>query len=160
MDGAVGKEKLMRHSTHKTREHRSSLKTKSESVSPKGKEIFEELIFDHQILLRLCHQMIAIERKAPDPSKKDFDSFSKLLDAHTRAEEMVFYSTINERAMAANDDRTSREISESFEEHHVAAALLREAGEIRLPGGQEWIEKIEISSWRRCKGSVAVYSGL
>jgi len=105
--------------------------------------IYELLKTDHQEILDFCEKI----RDHDDPRSAEvadlFSDLKKLLTAHTKAEEMVFYNALHDLSIEFQDDDLRFDVVESFEEHHLMEQLLRELSFLDS-GSLPWMGKVKV----------------
>lgn len=99
--------------------------------------ILEALTKDHRHLETLLGELAAVPRTEPQQRLVLFSQLQSLLQAHSRAEEVVVYERLCRKL--PNDETTL----EGYEEHHLADLLTQELAST-LPGGPGWSAKARV----------------
>lgn len=105
--------------------------------------IYELLKADHEEILSFCDGIMGHEDIHSREAREMFLDLKKLIVAHTKAEEMIFYNALHDLSIENQDDDLRFDVVESFEEHHLMELLLRELSILEM-GSARWKGKMKL----------------
>lgn len=105
--------------------------------------ICELLRSDHEEILSVCDGILGHEDLLSREAHEMFLDLKKIIVAHTKAEEMIFYNALHDMSIENQDDDLRFDVVESFEEHHLMELLLRELTVLDM-GSVRWKGKMKL----------------
>jgi hemerythrin superfamily protein len=100
-------------------------------------DIFKALSQDHRQIERLLKKIEKSGERATKTRDQAFHELRRILMAHTKAEEKVFYDRLKE------SDETRDDALEGFEEHHLADLVLAQLSVLKA-GAESWAPKFKV----------------
>ncbi|MBN8555581.1 MAG: hemerythrin domain-containing protein [Deltaproteobacteria bacterium] len=110
--------------------------TKKKSIS---EDVYEKLKQDHRKVEKIFKTLLDSDEEDVEVREENFRELKALLDAHTKAEEELFYPVTEEA-------ETTRDLTlEAYEEHKIAKTLLAELDALNKDD-EIWSAKIKVLS--------------
>jgi hemerythrin-like domain-containing protein len=116
-----------------------------EGATETSLSIYELLKTDHEQIHNICRNILQEEDPNTEKVWNLFVELKQLLSSHIKAEELVFYNTLHDRSLQAEDDELRFDVMEGFEEHHLAQLLVGEISELHRDTDR-WMAKMKLLS--------------